>query len=85
MAYASQLILPVSDGFGVGIENFGEFEGLFGEKEEEIHFAGPAVYWETELSNGHVLEPRVAVLFGLNDESPDAVLSFNIEYKIGQE
>ena len=45
---------------------------------------GPGFYWETELPNGHVFEPRIAVLFGLNDETPDATLSFNIEYKIGQ-
>ncbi len=85
LAYASQLILPVSDNFGIGVENFGEFEGLFGDRGEDVHFAGPALYWEAELPNGHVVEPRVAVLFGLNDETPDAVLSFNLEYKIGQE
>ena len=84
LAYASQLILPVSDSFGVGIENFGEFEGLFGERGEDVHFAGPALYWEAELSNGHKIEPRAAVLFGLNDNSPDAIFSLNIEYKIGQ-
>ncbi len=84
LAYATQLILPVSDNFGIGIENFGEFEGLFGERGDDVHFAGPGFYWEAELGNGHVIEPRVAVLFGLNDASPDAILSFNIEYKIGQ-
>jgi len=83
LAYATQLVLPVSDGFGIGVENFGTFEGLFGERGDDLHFAGPALYWETELSNGHVIEPRIAVLFGLNDETPDTTLSFNIEYKIG--
>ncbi|MEM7215906.1 MAG: hypothetical protein AAF423_10220 [Pseudomonadota bacterium] len=85
LAYASQLIFPVSDGFGFGVENFGEFEGLFGDRGEDVHFAGPAFYWEAELDNGHVIEPRIAVLFGLNNDSPDAVLSFNLEYKIGQQ
>ena len=84
LAYASQLVLPVNESFGIGVENFGEFEGLFGDRGDDIHFAGPALYWETELSNGNVIEPRVAVLFGLNDETPDATLSFNIEYKFGQ-
>lgn len=82
LAYATQLFLPVSEGFGVGIENYGEFEGLFGERGDDIHFAGPALYWETELANGTIIEPRVAVLFGLNDETPDAVLSFNLELKL---
>lgn len=84
LAYASQLVFPVTDSFAVGVENYGEFEGLFGERGPDVHFAGPAVYFEAELPNGHVFEPRLAVLFGLNDDSADAVLSFNIEYKIGQ-
>ena len=83
LAYASQVIFPVTDSIGVGFENFGEFEGLFGGGDEQEHLAGPAIYYEYELPNGHVLEPRAAVLFGLNDESSDAVLSFNIEYKFG--
>ena len=84
LAYAAQLVSEVNEDFGIGVEAFGEFEGLFGERGEDVHMAGPAIYWESELSNGHKLEPRVAVLFGLNDESPEAVLSFNLEYKIGQ-
>lgn len=84
LAYAAQTILPVSENFAVGIENFGEFEGLFGERGDDEHFAGPALYWEAELENGHVIEPRIAVLFGLNDNTPDTTISFNIEYKIGQ-
>lgn len=83
LSYASQLVIPVNESFGVGIENFGEFEGLFGARGLDKHFAGPALYWEAELPNGHVFEPRLAVLFGLNDNSADAVLSFNIEYKFG--
>jgi len=84
LAYASQLIMPTDLGFDIGVENFGEFEGLFGERGEDMHFAGPGIYWEAELSNGHKIEPRIAVLFGLNDETPDTTISFNIEYKIGQ-
>jgi len=84
LAYAAQTILPVNENFAVGIENFGEFEGLFGDRGEDEHFAGPALYWEAELDNGHVIEPRLAVLFGLNDNTPDATISFNVEYKIGQ-
>lgn len=83
LAYASQISFPVNDSISVGVENFGAFEGLFGDSEGEEHFAGPAVYFEYELPNGHVLEPRAAVLFGLNEDASDAVLSFNIEYKFG--
>ena len=83
LAYASQVVFPVNDFIGVGFENFGEFEGLFGGGDEQEHVAGPAIYFEYELPNGNELEPRAAVLFGLNDESPDAVFSFNLEYKFG--
>lgn len=85
LAYASQLVFPVNDYFALGVENYGAFEGLFGTRGPDVHFAGPAVYFEAMLPNGHVFEPRLAVLFGLNDNSADAVLSFNIEYKIGQQ
>ena len=81
LVYASQLVYPVNDVFGVGFEIFGEFEELFGGEDEQEHVAGPAFYLGYELPNGHALEPRAAVLFGLNDDSPDAVLSINIEYK----
>ncbi len=84
LAYASQVVLPLKENVGIGVENFGEFEGAFGDAGDQEHYAGPAVYFETELPNGHVIEPRAAVLFGLNDDSSDAVFSFNLEYKIGK-
>lgn len=83
IAYASQLILPLNDHVGIGIENFGEFEGAFGDAGEQEHFAGPAIYFSAELPNGHVIEPRAAVLFNLNDDPTSAVFSFNLEYKFG--
>ncbi len=85
LSYASQLVLPLNESVGIGVENFGEFEGAFGDAGEQEHYAGPAVYFEAELPNGHVIEPRAAVLFGLNDNSSDAVFSFNLEYKIGKD
>lgn len=84
LAYASQIVLPLNESVGIGVENFGEFEGAFGDAGEQEHYAGPALYFEAELPNGHVIEPRAAVLFGLNDTSSDAVFSFNLEYKIGK-
>ena len=83
IAYASQLVLPVSDHIGIGVENYGEFEGAFGSGGEDEHFAGPAVYFDFELENGHVLEPRAAVLFNLSESPTNAVFSFNLEYKFG--
>lgn len=82
LGFASQTIYPVTKGFGIGVESFGSFEELFGDGDEEELFAGPALYFKTKIGNS-TLEPRVAVLFGLNDETEDAVLSFNLEYKFG--
>ena len=83
IAYASQLILPINDSVGIGVENFGEFEGAFGSGGEDEHFAGPAIYFNAELENGHVIEPRAAVLFNLSESPTNAVFSFNVEYKFG--
>ncbi len=83
LGFASQTIYPVNNSFGIGIESFGAFEELFGDGDEEELFAGPALYFKYKLGNGSVLEPRIALLFGLNDETEDDVLSFNLEYKFG--
>ena len=83
LGFASQTIYPVNNSFGIGIESFGAFEELFGDGDEEELFAGPALYFKYKLGNGSVLEPRIALLFGLNDETEDEVLSFNLEYKFG--
>lgn len=85
IAYAAQASIPVSEHLAVGLEAHGDVEEAFGDPppfDEQAHFIGPAVFFETEVG-GLVLEPRVAVLFGLTDESPDAVLSFNLELKFG--
>ena len=36
---------------------------------------------EFEAGQGRVIEPRLAILFGLTEGSPDAVASFNLELK----
>ena len=83
LALATQVIYPINNQWGIGVESFSEFEGLFGDGDEEELFAGPSLYYSARLGNGHVIEPRISALFGLNDESADAVLSLNIEYKFG--
>ena len=83
LVFASQIIYPIDRHWGVGVESFAEFEGVFDGGDEEQLLAGPSLYYSAELGNGNVIEPRVAALFGLNDESADAVLSINIEYKFG--
>ena len=85
LAYAAQASVPVSEHLAVGFEAHGDVEEAFGDApsfDEQSHFIGPALFFETEIA-GLVLEPRVAVLFGLTDATPDAVLSFNLELKFG--
>ena len=77
------MVLPVSDHIGIGVENYGEFEGAFGDAGEQEHIVGPAIYFNAKLPNGHIIEPRAAVLFNLSEDPSSAVFSFNLEYKFG--
>ena len=81
LAYAFSASTVVSESVALGIEAYGELEEFFAGTEEESHFIGPAAYFETSIGNDRVFEPRVALLFGLNEEAPDTVLSFNLEMK----
>src|SRR5690606_4567074 len=79
LAYAFQASMPVMPLLDVGFEAHGGVEEAFGESQsfdEQEHVIGPALYSELDLGGGRILEPRVAVLFGLTEESPDATLSF---------
>lgn len=79
LAYAFSASTPVSESVALGIEAFGDVEELFGGVEEQSHLIGPAAYFETDIGNDRVLEPRIAFLFGINEDAPDAVLSLNLE------
>lgn len=84
IAYALAASTPVARQIDVGLEAHGAFEGAFGDAlplDEQGHVLGPAVYGAFDLGQGRVLEPRVAMLFGLTEASPDAVLSVNFELK----
>ena len=82
LVYAAAASVPVSDTVAIGVEGFGEIENAFGSGgSESAHFIGPAAYFELEVDEGLEIEPRLAVLFGIEDETPDATLSLNIEIK----
>ncbi|MEM7025683.1 MAG: hypothetical protein AAF637_24340 [Pseudomonadota bacterium] len=88
LAYALSAAVPIAEfepvELSAGFEAFGGAEGAFGDAPplgENSHVIGPALYSEIDIGRGRVLEPRLAVLFGLTDGSPDAALSFNIELK----
>ncbi|MEM8790727.1 MAG: hypothetical protein AAGE80_03850 [Pseudomonadota bacterium] len=81
IAYAIQAQYPIFDQVGVGFEAFGEVENVFQGETEDEHFIGPAIFTEFDLGRGRVLEPRLAFLFGLTDDAPDAVASLNFELK----
>lgn len=84
LVYALSAFVPVSEHLSAGAELHGAWEGAFGDDvpfSDNIHVAGPALAGEVSLGRGRVLEPRLALLFGLTDESPDAVASLNLEMK----
>jgi len=88
IAYAVSAAVPVTELAGIdlaaGIEAFGGVEEVFGNGTplgQTSHVIGPALYFDIELADGKVIEPRFALLFGLTDGSPDAALSFNVEFK----
>ena len=81
VSYAFQARYPVYKKFSAGFEAYGEFENAFEGNTEDEHFIGPALFTEFDLGNGRVLEPRLAVLFGLNEDTPDATASLNLELK----
>ena len=81
ISYALQAKYPVGEQFGVGFEAYGAVENVFEGDSEDEHFIGPALFSEFDLGRGRVLEPRLAVLFGLTDDAPDAVASLNLELK----
>lgn len=84
LVYAAQASVPVAEGLALGAEVHGGWEGAFGDDvpfSDNTHVAGPALYGEIAAGQGRVIEPRLALLFGLTDESPDAVASLNIELK----
>ena len=81
IAYAVQVRYLVWEQVGIGFESFGEVENVFESDTEDGHFIGPAIFTEFDLGRNRILEPRAAVLFGLSDNTPDAVLSVNLELK----
>ncbi|MGF1611685.1 MAG: hypothetical protein ACFCUQ_19945 [Kiloniellales bacterium] len=88
LSYALSAAIPVAKfepvALAAGFEAHGGAEGVFGAAtpiDDNSHVIGPALYGDIDLGRGRVLEPRVALLFGLTDGSPDTVLSFNIELK----
>lgn len=82
IAYAVQAQYPiVENALGVGFEAFGGVENAFKDQSEDEHFIGPALFAEFDIGRGRVLEPRLAILFGLTDDAPDAVGSLNLEIK----
>ena len=81
IAYALQVKYPVLEQFGVGFESYGEVENVFRSDSEDEHFIGPALFSEFDLGRDRILEPRLAFLFGLTEDAPDAIASLNFELK----
>ena len=88
LTYALSAALPVGEvgkaDFAAGLEAFGGVEELFGNGTplgQNSHLVGPAMYAEFDIGGGQFIEPRLAILFGVSNGAPDAVLSLNFEFK----
>ncbi|WP_417518537.1 hypothetical protein [Minwuia sp.] len=84
LSYAFSVARGVGSDWRLGVEMFGSFEQAFGDApalDQQQHVIGPAAYTSFDLGHGRVIEPRIAILAGLTDAAPDAVLSFNVELK----
>ncbi|MEM8823185.1 MAG: hypothetical protein AAGF30_06210 [Pseudomonadota bacterium] len=81
LAYVVAAAVDVSDTTALGVEAFGEVENVFTSGTDSEVFVGPVAYFDFDLASGMAIEPRVAVLFGTESDQPDAVLSFNMEFK----
>lgn len=88
LVYALSAAVPVFETepveLALGFEIHGGFEGAFGDAptgDHNAHLIGPAIYSAFGIGGGRVLEPRLGILFGLTDGSPDAALSFNVGLK----
>lgn len=81
IAYALQASYPIHENVGIGFEFYGEIESAFEGESEDAHFIGPAVFTEFDVGRGRILEPRFALLFGVGNDTPDAVASLNLELK----
>lgn len=81
LVYKAGAAVPVYEGIALGLEANGGWEGAFGADvpfSDNVHVAGPAAYFETDMGHGLVIESRLALFFGLTRESPDTVLGFTL-------
>lgn len=84
LAYALAASVPVAEAISLGFEAHGDVEQAFGDApdlDDTEHYIGPAAFLDLDLGRERVLEPRLAMLFGLTEGSSDAVLSLNFELK----
>ncbi len=58
-------------------------ETVFKSEREDEHALVPALFTEVDLGRGRIPEPRLAVLFGITEDTPDAVRSFILELQFG--
>ncbi|HXG29569.1 MAG TPA: FTR1 family protein [Nevskiales bacterium] len=73
--YRTQLRQRTRGGLDYGLQGFGEFE----KHSEQLW--GPAIFGTTKLDETHKLKYDAALLAGLNHDSPDAVLRWQLEYE----
>jgi len=78
--YAVQSKIEIDEGFGVGVEAFGEIENIgdVPAVREQEHRLGPVVYFEMPVGDDQELTMDFGVLFGLTPQTPDVAVKWSI-------
>ena len=82
LGYAWQLKWRGKESLEWGMQGFGGIGVLGNLGEADSHSIGPAIFGVQRLANGNKLAYDAAVLAGLNNQSPDLTVRFQLEYEM---
>jgi len=82
-AYAWQYRLIGRQALEFGLEGYGEVGELtkWDNSGDQHHSVGPAIFGKLKTTGRNALKYRMALLFGLNDSTPDTTLTGMLEYE----
>jgi hypothetical protein len=80
--YAWQVKWRGNPRFEPGVQGFGTLGRSNDFAHETEHKIGPAFFGQVVLGARHKIKYDAAVLFGLNRDTPDTTIRFNLEYEI---
>ena len=82
LGYAWQVKWRGKESLEWGLQGLGGVGALGNLGEQDSHSIGPAIFGVQRLSNGNKLSYDAALLAGLNNQSPDLTVRFQLEYEM---